>query len=437
MLQRYLGNKTSLTGEIVRLVSELCPLGSHVCDAFAGSLAVSVALRRSGYRVSSNDINLLSWVYGVTYLANTGLPEINFADLIGSGKVRRDLAQQTRLDMGTEPPYDPDLCVDHSLVQDWKILIATMFSNYGYREISTKDIRTDFFDHYCEAGPKSAFTSSRGSSGRRRFLSTENAIALDRAMTRLRVWFRTGRISNRARCLLTSCLLDAVERVSNIQGTYHDFPRNFYDPRALKPISAILPELKDIVTGPAAEVIGKGRDSLDFVGEIPAHSVLYLDPPYNFRQYTAYYFLPNLIAAYPEIEDLDSYFSNIKYVRGQNMESDFSSTFCSATGFLPSLERLIRNADCEHVILSYFNGKNHWHDFKSGTDDQGRERLEAFFSGDLFESDSVQFFPVDRLNYQSYGGHKALQLTEYLFVAKKKRNIEHKNGKEESTYAVV
>ncbi len=144
MLQRYLGNKTSLTGEIVRLVSELCPLGSHVCDAFAGSLAVSVALRRSGYRVSSNDINLLSWVYGVTYLANTGLPEINFADLIGSGKVRRDLAQQTRLDMGTEPPYDPDLCVDHSLVQDWKILIATMFSNYGYREISTKDIKSEF-----------------------------------------------------------------------------------------------------------------------------------------------------------------------------------------------------------------------------------------------------------------------------------------------------
>lgn len=437
MLQRYLGNKTSLTSEIVRLVSELCPLGSHVCDAFAGSLAVSVALRRAGYRVSSNDINLLSWIYGVTYLANRELPEINLVDLMGTSKVRRDAAQQARLSLVNEQSNDfiPD--AQKALAQDWKVLVSTIFSQYGYREISSKDIRTDFFDHYCEAGPQSAFISSRGSSGRRRFLSPDNASALDRAMTRLRVWYRSGRISSHARCLLTSCLLDAVERVSNIQGTYHDFPRKFYDPRALKPISATLPELREIITGPAAEAVGKGRDSLDFVKEIPAHSVLYLDPPYNFRQYTAYYFLPNLIAAYPEIEDLNSYFSEIKYVRGQNMESDFTSTFCSATGFLPSLERLVANADCEHVILSYFNGKNHWHDFKSGTDDQGRERLEAFFSGDLFESGSLQFFPVDRLNYQSYGGHKALQLTEYLFVAKKKQSIPLKNRTEERTYAVV
>jgi adenine-specific DNA methylase len=36
--------------------------------------------------------------------------------------------------------------------------------------------------------------------------------------------------------LLVSALLRAVEKVSNTQGTYHDFPRDSYDARSLKPL---------------------------------------------------------------------------------------------------------------------------------------------------------------------------------------------------------
>ncbi|WP_250489889.1 DNA adenine methylase [Caballeronia sp. INML2] len=432
MLQRYLGNKSFLADEIVKLVNNIAQPGDHVCDAFSGSLAVSVALRRAGFRVSSNDINILSWTYGRAYLSNTSLPDISVSDLL-----RRSKRSMTNARPAHRNSADANDLFDDSLLHDWNLLISEIFSPYAPREFRKRDIRSDFFDHYCEAGAKSGFVSGRGSVGRRRFLSADNAAALDRAMTRVRTWHQAGRITESARCLIISCVLDAVERVSNIQGTYHDFPRTFYDPRALKPICAQLPTLSALVSGPPAESIGKARDSLDFVKELDRHSVLYIDPPYNFRQYTAYYFLPNLIAVYPEIEDLDEYFSNIRFVRGQNMTSDFSSTFCSATAFLPSLQTLIKRANCSHVILSYFNGKNHWHDFKSGTDDEGKSQLERFFSSDLFKPGSMKFYPIDRLNYQSYGGHKALQVSEYLFVAEKTSPTPAQVDKTEPAYAVV
>ena len=65
-------------------------------------------------------------------------------------------------------------------------------------------------------------------------------------------------------------------------------------------------------------MLGVERDSLDWVREVPHHKVLYLDPPYNFRQYTAYYFLLNVLARYVDIDDLEAYFAGVRYVRGQN-----------------------------------------------------------------------------------------------------------------------
>jgi adenine-specific DNA-methyltransferase len=423
MLQRYLGNKNSLTPEILEIVGSVAAPGGRVCDAFAGSLAVSFALKKAGYIVSSNDINLLSWVYGTAFLASSTLPMISLVALVGNSaeKVRAEGYGIFKERPNSLEKWDG--VATSEVAVDWAGLIAYIYSPYHRSDIPRKARRVDFYEHYCEAGSKSGFESSRGSTGNRRYLSPVNATALDRAMSRIRFWVRNGLLGSQAQCILTAVVLDSVEKVANIQGTYHDFPRDFYDPRALKPISALLPSSENFSQGPPAEKIGKALDSLEFVKTVPAHSVLYLDPPYNFRQYTSYYFLPNLIAEYPDIDDLDAYFSEIQFVRGQNMKSEFSSTFCSSTGFLPSLAKIVESAPCDYVVLSYFNGKNHWNSFKSGTCNRGREELENFFDSDLFERNSVSLVPVSRMNYQSYGGHRALEVSEYLFLAKKIRKI--------------
>ncbi|WP_447586526.1 DNA adenine methylase [Pseudoxanthomonas mexicana] len=438
MLQRYLGNKSTLNADIVRIIQEIAPAGAHVCDAFAGSISVGAALKRSGYRVSSNDVNILSWIYGVAYLGGSSLPEIDLDAMMGVSAAkhfRRSLTQSEAAELAAGPWREAQ-CLD--TVLSWMALLSFVISPYRRNEMPREFRRHDFHDHYCEAGERSAFTSARGSSGNRRFFTEDNASALDRATNRIRYWWRSGLIDDRTRCLLTACLLDGMERVANTQGTYHDFPREFYDARALKPLTLSMPDADTLLKGQPAVMIGKARDSLDFIRDVPSHSVLYLDPPYNFRQYTAYYFLPNLVAKYPEIDDLDAYFEGVQYVRGQNMESDFTSTFCSSKRFVSSLEDLVKASVSEYVVLSYFNGKNHWHDFKSGTSDRGRKELNKFFQSELFESGSVRCHPVDRLNYQSYGGHKALTVSEYLFVAKRKRqSSKARTYRREVTHALV
>lgn len=442
MLQRYLGNKSSLNADIVRIIQTLAPRGAHICDAFAGSISVGVALKRQGFRVSSNDINLLSWIYGLAYLGGASLPVIDLTSIVGESTARiiLDSVKKSRgSDLKQGAWSNSDNC---PLVISWMGLLEFLPRPYKRGELPKSYRRRDFHAYYCEAGALSAFTSSRGASGNRRFFTEENANSLDRALSRIRYWWRTGRIDERTRCLLTACLLDGLERVANTQGTYHDFPRDSYDPRSLKPLVVPMPDAQSILNGPPAVAIGKSMDSLEFIKGVPEHSVLYLDPPYNFRQYTAYYFLPNMVAKYPEIEDLDEYFGNVKFVRGQNMESDFTSTFCSSRKFVSSLTQLVESSRSKFVVLSYFNGKNHWHDFKSGTSDRGRQELERFFSSELFEPGTMQCHSIERTNYQSYGGHKALEVSEYVFVAQRRvvsSNIPSgkASGNKESSHVVV
>lgn len=173
--------------------------------------------------------------------------------------------------------------------------------------------------------------------------------------------------------------------------------------------------------GIESRFIGKAQDTIDYVKTLPKHKVMYLDPPYNFRQYTSYYFMLNLLSQYSEIQDLSRYFSEIKFVRGQNMSSDFKSTFCSKKHFLSSLKELIENAKCEYVVLSYFDGRNHWGEFKSEKADVlGESELTKLFKGDLFVDGTFKCIPVKRTNYQSYGGYEAKAVNEFLFLAKKK-----------------
>ncbi|MBB6012438.1 adenine-specific DNA methylase [Aquamicrobium lusatiense] len=388
LIQRYLGNKSSIAPDIVALVRSLSEPGDTVVDAFSGSLAATFAMRQAGLRVVPNDINHFSWLFATAFL--TGSQPIGPNGRLGSPGERH---------------------------QQWRALADELVAPVGHGDAASI-FRTDIYDHYCEEGGKSSFLSARGRSGRRRFFSADNAATIDRALSRIRFWWRNGRIDQRTRCILSAMLISGVERVSNTQGTYHDFPREFIDTRALRPLKIEVPP-DEIFLGPESPLIGRAEDSLDFVRRAPAHRVLYLDPPYNFRQYTSYYFMLNLLSKHAEVDDLDEFFSELEYVRGQNMADDFKSTFCSKKAFMPSLRTIIERADTEHVVISYFDGRNHWGSFKSEhAESDGRKAIEEFLASDLFEAGSARCIPVDRLNYQSYGGFKAKKVSEYLFTAR-------------------
>ena len=147
--------------------------------------------------------------------------------------------------------------------------------------------------------------------------------------------------------------------------------------------------------------------------------VLYLDPPYNNRQYSDYYFMLNQIADHHLIPDLDNFFGRIKHQRGQNMDTSVKSALSTKRTFLNTLGDIIANSTCKWVIISYNNGKNHWGKFEDGTSERGLNKiLDWIRSQPYLDADSLTVEEQTRTNYQSRGD-KAMETLEYLISVRK------------------
>ena len=81
MIQRYLGNKNSIADHIMREVDRFCQPGDIVCDIFSGTISMSMALKKHGYRVISNDISIFSYHYANCYLRNNTIPDFDLGVL--------------------------------------------------------------------------------------------------------------------------------------------------------------------------------------------------------------------------------------------------------------------------------------------------------------------------------------------------------------------
>lgn len=420
MISRYLGNKQSMLSPILDVIGDYAQPGDHVVDAFSGSLSVSMGLKAAGYRVTANDINLFSSVLGEAYLVPTELPEFDIEAAV-PGDRRSELlpsasSRAKELLRGSEDLAIAGETIERRLTQ---LLVMIDYLN-GARtsDVPTSFRRSDFFDAYCEEGAYSAFTSLRGSTGNRRFFTPSNAIRIDAVLNHLRYWNLSGLIGGSALAILLAATLRSIEKVANTQGTYHDFPRSGWDSRALQALELQAPDLRMIYAAPEAHRVGREQDTLEFIRSVDHHAVLYLDPPYNFRQYSAYYFLLNVVCRYVDLEDPGAYFAKLAFVRGQNPEDDFVSSFCKASRFIDDMRTLIERADCEAVVISYFDGRNHWSKFDSGPNRAGQLLLEQLLEEPMFEAGTQETVKVQRRNYASYGGYSARDVNELILSAR-------------------
>ena len=419
MIQRYLGNKNSIADHIMREVDRFCQPGDIVCDIFSGTISMSMALKRRGYRVISNDISIFSYHYANCYLRNNTIPDFNLGVLGIDGSNYEIKAQEAIEIKKEETGYS--FLKDQRQYELYKKLVIVLLY---LEKIETKDIGNKyqthyFYNTYTEEGNNSFFRSLRGTVGHRRFFTPSNGKKIDNALNKIREWNDSHLLTEVQYSLLISILCESIEKISNTQGTYHDFQREVYDERALHDLTLRIPPFDDVISTQNEHIIGKAQDSLRFIKRVPHHKLLYLDPPYNFRQYTSYYFMLNLICNYCTIKNLNKYFKNVQFVRGQNMDDDFDSTFCKSDKFIASLEQLIKDAKTQHVIMSYYDGRNHEN---KGTHrkDNGISAIIELFESRLFKAGSFEQLAFERTNYQSFQGHTADKCNEYLFIAEKR-----------------
>jgi len=290
---RYIGSKKDLLDFIYAPIREHDILGGVFCDIFTGTAVVAKLFKKKGFRIIANDIMTYSHVLARTYIC------LN------------------------EPPKFSGLSF---LVANPSVRSAIQFLNALPRK------KGFFYQNFTREGTKDL-------KFRRNYFSSENAQKVDAIRDMIESWKETGLITEDEFYLTLCSLLEAIPFVSNIAGTYGAFLK-INDPRMFKPLRLKQPELTS--SGSSHECYNE--DANELIRRISC-DILYVDPPYNTRQYAANYHILEIVAVWDKkIKDTKT---------GLSYWENKSSKYCSRTECTPALEDLISNANCKHILMSY------------------------------------------------------------------------------------
>ena len=282
---RYLGSKKSTLSQLADYVPR--PQSESLAgDLFGGIGVVSAFLKSRGYRVATGDQLLFPTYFQTARLAYSILPTFR--------TLRREYA--------------------------WS---------------SSADVRTRL--NSCRNAGSTWF--SRTYSQERRFFLPENALRIEAAWNQIRAWALAGYLNEREKAFLLASLISSMDDVANTAGTYYAYLKSWtrkarrpFCYRFLQPVAGA----RDcIVTRGDAVELCKQHD-FDF---------LYLDPPYNRRNYSRYYHLPETIARCEE--------PNVRGRAGIPSRAPVSSLMYAASTATEALVEILRTSRFRTVAIQY------------------------------------------------------------------------------------
>lgn len=231
-----------------------------------------------------------------------------------------------------------------------------------------------------------------GSGSGRQYFSDANGRKIDAMRQRIETWKSKEAISDDMYYYLLSSLLESADKHANTASVYGAFLKSLKT-TALKPI--ILEGAEYSVNDNSHEVYC--RDANELIREIEG-DILYLDPPYNARQYGANYHLLNTIAEYKPFTP-----------KGKTGLRDYSrSSYCTTRSVSASFDSLIKDANFRYIILSYNN---------EGlmSLDTIRHLMSQYGHYDVVSRDYQRF----RADKEENRHHVASRTTEYLHILEK------------------
>ena len=176
----------------------------------------------------------------------------------------------------------------------------------------------------------------------RKYLTESNSLKIDFWRQRLNKWNELDLISEGEYFYILSAIINSVPFVSNIAGTYGAFLKT-WDKRAFKNIFLEKP----LIYNNQRNNENYNQDANLLIDEIEG-DILYIDPPYNSRQYLPNYHLLETIAKYdnPVLKGLTG-------IRDINKQE--KSQYCSKLYAENILFELIKKAKFKYILISYNN----------------------------------------------------------------------------------
>lgn len=288
---RFIGCKALLLDNIKSVIDENTPDAKSFCDIFSGTATVARYFKQ-WYEVTSNDLLYFSYVLQRGTVAVDYLPTYEI------------LQENTGIS-------DP----------------VAYFNGLSLEQMERLPPERRFFQN------------TYAPIGGRMYINDENALRIDFARNITEDWRKVGFLSDDEYYYLVACIVEGIPFVSNISGTYGAFHKE-WERRSYKKYELLrLP----ICTNGKNNTCFNGNGA-DVLKEISG-DILYIDPPYNERQY-----LPN----YHVLETAAKYdFPEVRGITAQRAYENNKSDFCSKAKVVGAFEELIANARFNHIILSY------------------------------------------------------------------------------------
>ena len=295
---RYIGNKTRLLGFIRRVLRTRGIAAGVAVDPFTGTASVARELKRLGFRVVASDIMQYAYVFARAYVQ------------AGRAPASPALAREIGLRDGR-----------------FETLIA---------HLNTVPDRTGFIhDRFCP----------RGADGRdhgRMYFTPANAARIDAVRETIEMWRCAALVDEETYHLLLASLIEAADRVANTTGVYAAFVKT-WQANALRRMELRAPALV-----PGGGCRAQRADAFDVLADIEPFELLYLDPPYNARQYAGYYHIPELIATGWFDADIP-----LRGKTGLPPDEEKRSDWCRSRRCEAAFERLVATARWRRLVMSY------------------------------------------------------------------------------------
>ena len=225
------------------------------------------------------------------------------------------------------------------IANDKEYYSFVLAKNYigNHKTIKRKNELIEILNNLEGVKSKISFNYSTYGKEKRQYFSEPNAMKIDAIRSKIEEWKNTKFINEEEYFFLLASLLESADKVANTASVYGAFLKHIKKSAQkeliLKPADFEINENKHEIFNEDANILIK-----KIKGDI-----LYLDPPYNSREYGANYHLLNTIALYDDF-----------IPKGKTGLREYEkSNWCKKDKVYRELENLIKNADFKFIFLSY------------------------------------------------------------------------------------